>query len=186
MRRLVRTALLAGGTLAAGCSLRSSGPRTPPEEATLRIWVDPLVHWEAGADRHVDIAIENGTTRTVSLAEPSPAEARVAVFPGPDSLRACGVEPRERAPAARPRVSIPPGGSVSFRVDLNEACAGVPPGEYRFEVDYRSPPVEGGKAFSGAFATRYGVLDVEGPPARAGAEPSTSPRPRAARTPPRR
>lgn len=185
VHRLVDSAFLAGVVLAAGCSFRSSGSRASQQEAALQIWVDPLVHWEAGADRHVDIAVENGTTRTVWLAEPSPAEARVGVFPGPDNLRACGVEPRG-APGARPRVSIPPGGSVRLRVDLNDVCADVPPGEYRLEVDYRSPPVEGGKAFSGAFATRYSVLDVEGAPARAEVERSTSPRPRAARTPTRR
>jgi hypothetical protein len=173
--------------LASGCSLAlggSGGSGAAAREAEARIWVAPLVHWEAGADRHVDVAIENGTTRTLALAEPDPAYARVAVFRGGDDLRLCGVEPRTAAPGPRRRVEIPPGGSLDLRVELDEACADVPPGEYRFEVDYRSPPLEGAKAFSGAFATRYGELVVEeGPlagepgrsaPARAGRAPTRS------------
>jgi hypothetical protein len=183
VRRSVRTAWLAGLAIAGGCSTGSGARGTQPE-AELRIWVDPLVHWEAGADRHVDIAIENGTTRTISLAEPDPADARVAVFPGPDNLRVCGVEPREGPAAARPRVALPPGASLRLRVDLNGACAAVPPGEYRFEAGYRSPPAQGEKAFSGAFATRYGELVIEGAPARAGTDRADSPR--AGRARPRR
>jgi hypothetical protein len=168
-----------GLALAGGCSTTGGG-RAGPSESELRIWVEPLVRWTAGGDRHVDVAIENGTSRTIAMAEPDPAAARVAVFPGPDNLRVCGVDPRTVAAVERRRVEIPPGGTLTFRVDLNEACAGVPAGEYRFEVDYRSPPVEGGKAFAGAFATRYGELVVEGrapaargePPSRAGRTPS--------------
>jgi hypothetical protein len=173
--------------LAGGCSPSTGGESgSPAREAEVRIWMPPLVHWDAGADRHVDVAIENGTTRTLALAEPDPANARVAVFRGGDDLRVCGVEPRPAGPGPRRRVEIPPGGSAAIRVDLAEACAGVPAGEYRFEVGYRSPPVEGAKAFSGAFATRYGELVVEAgsvageagrsPPTRGGrALPRSSP-----------
>jgi hypothetical protein len=176
--------------LASGCSMAlggSGGSGAAAREAEARIWVPPVVHWEAGAHRHVDVAIENGTTRTLALAEPDPAYARVAVFRGGDDLRLCGVEPRPAASGPRGRVEIPPGGSLALRVELDEACGGVPAGEYRFEVDYRSPPLEGAKAFSGAFATCHGELVVEqGPvagapgrpaPARAGrAAPRSSPR----------
>lgn len=190
VRRLVRTASLAGAVLAAACgSFQLGGSRSPPagQEAALRLWIDSRVRWDVGADRHLDVAIENGTTRSVSLAEPDPAQARVGVFPGPDNLRVCGIDPREGVPDARPRITLPPGGSVTFRVDLDEACRDVPPGEYRIEVDYRSPPADGGPgAFSGAFATRYGVVDVVGGPSGAQAERSTSERPRAGRAPPRR
>jgi hypothetical protein len=174
---------LAGLALAGGCSTSGGGRDGPQAASELRIWVPPLVHWAAGGDRHVDVAVENGTFRTIALAEPDPAAARVAVFPGADNLRVCGVDFRPVAAGERRRIEIPPGGMLSFRVDLNEACAAVPAGEYRFEVDYRSPPVEGGKAFAGAFATRYGELVVEGGSAPAG---KADPPARAGRTPPRR
>jgi hypothetical protein len=171
--------------LASGCSSVSfGGGSAPPREAEVRIWMPPLVHWDAGADRHVEFAIENGTTRTLALAEPDPANARVAVFREGDGFPMCSVEPRHAPAGPRPQVEIPPGGSIPLRVELDEACAGVPAGEYRFEIDYRSPPVEGSKAFSGAFATRYGELVVE-----AGPRPEEAERPsatRAGRAPPRR
>lgn len=183
VRRSLAAIGLAGLALAGGCSLSMSGSGAATREPELRIWVPPVVYWEAGGDRRVDIALENGSTRTVVLAEPDPAYARVAVFPGGDNLRICGVEPRSPPPGARSRMEIPPGGSAAVRIDLGKACADVAPGEYRFEVDYRSPPVEGAKTFSGTFATRYGELIVEGAPAGAQAERPASPR--AGRSPPR-
>jgi hypothetical protein len=182
----VRAAALALA-LPAACGSLSFGDRDGPPaplERGLQLWAPPLLHWEAGADRHLEFAIENGTPRTVTIAEPDPAYARVAVFPGPDNLRVCGVEPRAAPGGARRRIEIPPGGSVAVRVDLREACAGVAAGEYRFEVDYRSPPVEGGEAFTGALATRYGELLVEGAPQQVQAERASSRR--AGRAPPRR
>jgi hypothetical protein len=184
VRRSLAAVGLAGLALAGGCSLSMGGSGAPAREAELRLWIPPVVHWEAGGSRHVDLAIENGSTRTLVLAEPDPAYARVAVFPGGDNLRVCGVEPRSPPPGARSRTEIPPGGSVAVRVDLGEACRDVPPGEYRFEVDYRSPPVEGAKTFSGTFATRYGELVVEGRPVGAQADRPVAPR--AGRAPPRR
>lgn len=177
---------LVGLALAGGCSLSLGGGGAggaAVREAELRIWASPLVFWEAGGDRRVDFAIENGSTRTLMLATPDPAYARVTVFRGADGVRACGVEPRSPPPGAPGRVEIPAGGSAAVRVDLGEACARVPPGEYRFEVDYRSPPLEGAKAFSGTFATRYGEIVVEGAPAAAQA--GRPPSPRAGRAPPR-
>jgi hypothetical protein len=178
-------ALALAFSAACGGLLLGGGDRPPaPLERGLHLWAPTLLHWDAGADRHLEFVIENGTPRTVTIAEPDPAYARVAVFPGPDNLRVCGVEPRPAAPGARRRIAIPPGGSVAVRVDLGEACAGVAAGEYRFEVDYRSPPVEGAEAFTGGLATRYGELLVEGAPQQAHVDPS-SPR-RAGRAPPRR
>lgn len=182
VRGALATAGLAGLVLAGGCSTTGGGSGAPQAESQLRIWVEPLVHWSAGGDRHVDVAIENGTTRTIALAEPDPAFARVAVFPGPDNLQACGIGFRIDAAGEHRRVEIPPGGALSFRVELGGACAAVPAGEYRFEVDYHSPPVEGGKGFSGGFPTRYGELVVEGPGSSGRSEPPS----RAGRTPPRR
>ncbi|HEY6003383.1 MAG TPA: hypothetical protein VIV57_10965, partial [Anaeromyxobacter sp.] len=185
MRRSPRAVGLAPAllALAGACSLSTGGSGAPAREAEVRIWMPPLVHWEPGADRHVDVAIENGSTRTLALAEPDPANARVAVFRGGDDLRLCGVEPRSAATGPRRRIELPPGGSAAIRVELDEACAGVPPGEYRFEVDYRSPPVEDAKAFSGSFATRHGELVVEAGPLPAQAE--GSPPTRRGRAPPR-
>lgn len=172
--------MLAILALSAACSgAGGSGPGQP--EQGLRIWVAPLVHWDAGADRHLDVAIENGTTRTLALAEPDPSNARVSVFPGPDNLRTCGVDFRPGTAGERRRVEIPPGGAVTFRVDLEEACADMPAGEYRFELDYRSPPIEGGKAFSGGLATRYGELVVQGEAATAGAKAHRQQTPRSGR-----
>jgi hypothetical protein len=194
----VRRSLRASGLLAAllalasGCSLAylgggSSAPSAASQESGVAIWVPPVVHWEAGGDRRVDLAIENGSTRTIALVQPDPAYARVEVFRGAENLPVCGVEPHATGSEPRPRVEIPPGGSVDVRVDLREACADVPPGDYRFEVDYRSPPAVGAldKAvvFSGAFATRHGVLVVEPGSVAAGAG-STAPA-RAGRAPPR-
>jgi hypothetical protein len=97
-------------------------------------------------------------------------------------------------------VELAPGDRVSVRVDLTEACAGVPPGEYRYEVSYRAPTPAGGaaaatggegdphapRAFSGTLATFHGELVVE-VEAAAMPEPESEARrsaPRAGRRPP--
>ncbi len=181
--------LATAALLAAGCSLSMGGGGYdgPPPEPDVGIWVPSLVRWEAGADRHVDLAIENPTDRTIAIAAPDPANAGVAIFRGPDTTRACGVEPRPageaRAGAAR-KVMLGPGERISVRVDLGKACAGLGPGEYRYEIAYRAPPVAGEDAFSGALATRFGELVVAEPP-----QASEGDRPvprRAARAPPHR
>ncbi|HEY6099424.1 MAG TPA: hypothetical protein VIW03_08345, partial [Anaeromyxobacter sp.] len=122
--------LAAGAALAGGCSLVAGGRGSaPPPEPELRIWVAPVV-WTAGADRHVDFAIENDTPRTIAIAEPDPANARVAIYPGPDNLRVCGVEPRTGGAGragTRRRIELAPGDRIAVRVELRESCAGMPP-----------------------------------------------------------
>jgi hypothetical protein len=166
--RAAKAAGVVAWALAAACSSVGGGGR-PSLEGGPRIWVPGTVYWEPGGVRHLEFAIENDTSRTILLAEPDPANARVAVFPGADAPPACGVQPHPTAARARPLVRIPPGGSLPVRVELGEACGSLPPGEYRFEVDYRSPAVDAGEAFSGGLATRYGVLFVEGAGASGGA-----------------
>jgi hypothetical protein len=129
------------------------------------------VRWEPGAARAVALSLENATNRTLVIASPDPANARVAVFAGPESTRVCGVEPSEEA-RAHGRVELAPGDRVAVRVDLGGACAGLPPGGYRYEVSYRAPlparaeaASEGGAPesppFSGTLATSYGEVLVE-------------------------
>lgn len=172
------------GLLEAGCSLSLGSRRSEaaPPEADLHIWVPPVVRWEAGSDRHVDLAIENPTDRTIEISAPDPANAGVGIFFGPEATRACGVEPRAAGEGSARKVVLAPGDRVSMRVDLGEACAGLGPGDYRYEIAYRAPPVAGQNASSGALATRFGELFVAAPP---GAEMDPAPR-RAARKAPHR
>jgi hypothetical protein len=177
--------------LGAGCSLAfgkgggEDGRAAARPEPELHVGVAPVVYWGAGRDRHLSLALENGANRTIAVGAPDPANVSVAVFPGPDDVRACGIEAH---PSAAPThvVEIPPGGSLEFRVDLSAACAGLSPGDYRFEVDYHAPPVQGGETFAGALAKRHGELRVEGSEAAATVAPDHEPSPRAGRTPPRR
>jgi hypothetical protein len=197
----------AAGCVLAACSTRGGSGRGAGDGAPqpLRIWVAPILWWEEGAARGVDLALENATNRTVAIAAPDAAHARVEVFAGPESLRVCGVEPLEPAGAPGPRVELAPGDRVSVRVSLAEACGAVAPGAYRYEVSYRAPSLRavpapegvdaaeaGGRAFSGTLATTYGQIFVSGDagPGRGAAAPAQEPREgsraplRAARRPP--
>jgi hypothetical protein len=192
-RRGTAGALVAAAAcLLAACSLKTgSGRRGESAPEVLRIWMEPIVRWEPGAARVVDVALENATDRTLAIAEPDAAHVRVAVFARPEGTAVCGVEPREGA-AGRGRVELAPGDRVAVRVDLAEACADLPPGDYRYEVSYRAPALPAGEGegagpaprpYSGNVATRYGEVVVEASPWPDRRTPR--PPPRAARRPPR-
>jgi hypothetical protein len=172
-----RLVAAAAAVVLAACSTGAGSRRGSDGGAAqaVRIWVAPILWWEEGAAREVDLAIENATNRTVAIAAPDAAHARVAVFAtGPESLRVCGVEPREPAGAPGRRVELAPGDRVAVRVSLAEACGAVAPGAYRYEVSYRAPslgpaaaPEPGAeaaetsaRAFSGTLATTYGQIFV--------------------------
>ncbi len=153
--------------LSAGCGGFGGTRRHPdPPEPGLRIWTSPVIRWTAGEGRAVRFALENGTARTLRIEEPDAARARVAIFPGGETGRACGIEP----PAAAARVegdpapsadtvALAPGDQVELRVDLAAACGELAPGEYRYEVNY----VTAGAGAGGLTPrTSYGTLVVEG------------------------
>jgi hypothetical protein len=176
----VRAAALAAAAGAAlACASGGGRPRRPPADPGLRIWVDPVLRWEWGTARAVAFAIENGTNRTLELPAPDPSAARVAIYPDAGEVRACGVEPD--VPRSAGAVRLAPGDQVPVRVDLRDACGTLAPGEYRFELSYRSERTSGGTL---TLATRYGTLVVEGP-ARAPSRPAeaASPGARSARSP---
>jgi hypothetical protein len=145
----------------AGCGGEAAERRPTPEPA-LRIWTSGLLRWEAGAPRSVDFAIENATRRSVAIAAPDPANARVDVFAGPGNFRVCGAA-AAAPPAPGPRITLAPGDRVAVRVHLDGACAGVPSGEYRYEVSYRAAEAPGRDAFSGTLPTQYGQVLVSAP-----------------------
>ncbi len=105
------------------------------------------------------------------MADPDPRLARVDVFDGADGPRVCGVRPPEGTPiGARPdMIDLAPGDRAELRVDLEDACRDVRPGEYRFELSYRAPQIVLGPAangrvpFSGQLPRLYGELVVEMP-----------------------
>lgn len=153
-----RTAAIAACALAAACAAREAEGRRGGSE--LRIWMPVLVHWEPGRRRALEFAIENPSYSTVAIARPHPGGARVDVYAGGEPIRVCGVVPTARL-APQPRIVLGPGERVDLRVDLESACGGVPPGEYRFEVSYRTGVAEGGTAFAGTLSARYGQVIVE-------------------------
>jgi hypothetical protein len=178
MRRLGAAALLAaaGGLLA--CGSLGGRPRPEPPPPSLQIWAPPILRWAPGADRDVEFAIENGTNRTLEVPLPDPAAARVAIFPSVGEARACGVEPAEPTPAGTIRLA--PGDQLPVRVDLEEACAGLPAGEYRYELSYRAAKAGGGTL---SLPTRYGTIVVS-EAARAARRPAAAAsRPPAPRAP---
>ena len=99
----------AAACLLAACSLRTGSGHGRGESApeVLRIWMEPIVRWDPGAARTVDVALENATDRTLAIAEPDAAHVRVVVFARPEGAAVCGVEPREDA-AGRGRVELAP------------------------------------------------------------------------------
>jgi hypothetical protein len=128
----------------------------------------------------VDFSIENPTRRTVTIAAPDPALARVDVLAGPESVRVCGVAPAERV-APGERIALAPGDRVAVRVDLAEACGSVPPGAYRYEIGYRAAEPAGAGAFSGTLGVRYGQVLVSAPTPDAGSLGASPPSPPPAR-----
>jgi hypothetical protein len=123
--------------------------------------VPGVIHW-TGGHRDVTLAIENWTDRTVAMETPGPRRVRIAIFPdsGPD--RVCGFDPEVSDDPADP-VSVAPGDAVAVKVDLARACGRLPPGEYRYEVDYEAPVV-GNKGPPVRLRTRHGTVVVEAAP----------------------
>jgi hypothetical protein len=172
MRRLGAAALAAAaGALVACASVGGSRPRREPPAPALQIWAPPIVRWSSAAPRDVEFAIENGTQRTVEVPLPHPGGARVAIFPAQGEVQACGVEPSEPPPPPERAVALAPGDQLPVRVDLGEACAELPPGEYRYELGYRAARESGGAL---SLPTRYGTLVVS-EAARAARRPSVPP-----------
>ncbi len=158
---------------------RSADGRDPE----LAIWVSPIVRWGPGEPRELRFAIENASNRTVLLAGPDPAMARVDVYAGPENDRVCGTAPPPGTPARGAAVTLAPGDRITVRVDLETACGGVPAGEYRFAVTYRAPPsgrdakASDAKLWAGALRARYGTVLVERGTAAARTPSGRSPRP---------
>jgi hypothetical protein len=101
------------------------------------------VRW-AGARREITIDLENETDQPLMIEQPEPRRVRVTVFLDEwADDRACGVEP-DRSKHPGKSVELAAGEAVLVRVDLGRACAGLPPGEYRFEISYEPPPVASG------------------------------------------
>jgi hypothetical protein len=175
----VRAAALAAAAGAILACASATGRRPAPPDPDLRIWVPPILRWDAGTGREVEFAIENGTNRTLEVPPPDPAAAGVAIYVDAGGEgRACGVEPSPGPPAGTVRLG--PGDALPVRVDLEEACGDLPPGEYRYELSYRAPRASGGTL---ALATRYGTLVVDGAQ-RAGRRPAApAPRRPSARAP---
>lgn len=177
VRRSTFAALAAALALAA-CSSGGAARRPEPAPQPLRLWVAPIVWWEQGAALDLDVAIENATLRTVALAAPDAANARVALFAGPEPEPLCALEPREPPATPRARIELAPADRVAVRVSLAGACGALAPGEYRYEVSYRSPaPADGpaaagepgpapARAFSGPLDAAHGQIVVTpAPPA---------------------
>jgi hypothetical protein len=184
MRRLGAVALVAAAGGLLGCGALGGRPRRePPPPPALQIWAPPIVRWAPGGERDLAFALENGTHRTLEVSPPDPAGARVAIFAGAGETRECGIEPAERAaagpvaPAGRGgagALRLAPGDQLPVRVDLEDACAGLGPGEYRYELGYVAARPQGGSL---SLPTRYGTLVVTGA-ARAARRPAASvPRP---------
>ena len=137
-------ALACAGTLVAALALACVGPphhREPPEPP-LRIWTPGLVHW-SGDRRIMAVAIENSAPVPVPVEDPDPRRVRVVLFNGVGPDRICEKDAEEAGPVAQ-AVSLRPGEMRPVPVDLGEACARVPPGEYRYEVGYDAPAVAPG------------------------------------------
>lgn len=162
MRGALRAAAVCACAAAAACGGSQAERRALPPEPGVRIWAPPVVRWEAGAPRRVDFAVENTTSRTVTVAAPDPRAARVDVLSGPESLRVCGAAPAERLDAGAP-VTLAPGDRMTVRVELDGACARVAPGAYRYEVSYRVAALPGGEGFSGTLPVQFGQVLVAAP-----------------------
>lgn len=177
------TTALALVCLIACSGLSSSARRGSPERDRpegIRVWAPPIVRWEPGRSRDVVFGVENLTTRTLTVPAIDPANVRIDVFAGPESIRMCGVAPREGpAPATLETVSLAPGDRVPVRVVLEEACAGLPPGEYRYEVTYRFGRTGRSDLVTGTLPTHHGQVFVQG------GSPESAPRRVQARRPQR-
>ncbi len=120
------------------------------------------MRWGPGAARELRFLIENASRRTIVLAGPDPAHARVDVYAGPEKDRVCGGASPPAGETQEQQVALAPGDGVEMRIDLAEACRDVPPGEYRFVVSYKAPaPGRDAKLWAGSLPARYGTLVVE-------------------------
>ena len=154
--------LARAGALVAALALACVGPphKREPPEPPLRIWTPGLIHW-SGDRRIMAVAIENSAPVPVPVEDPDPRRVRVVLFNGVGPDRICEKDAEEAGPVAQ-AVSLRPGEMRPVPVDLGEACARVPPGEYRYEVGYDAPAVAPGPPVR--LRTAFGhVLVAAGP-----------------------
>jgi hypothetical protein len=128
------------------------------------IWL-PGVVWWSGERRELALHVENAGNASVRMEDPVPRRVRAALFLGSGPERACGVEP-DASKSAGLAVTLGPGEVVPVTVDLSRECAGLPPGDYRYEVAYEAPAVEGGPPVK--TRPRYGHVVI--PPDGSGPE----------------
>jgi hypothetical protein len=153
-------AVVAVAAVALGAAASCAGPRRreAPEPA-LRIWTPGMVYWR-GTDRTMAISVENGTSHAVRVEAPGPRRARVVLYVGAGADPACAHAGDASGPPGPPD-AIAPGDSRGVRVDLEEACGRLPPGEYRYEVGYEAPAVTDGPTVR--LRTSHGHVVVEAP-----------------------
>jgi hypothetical protein len=133
-----------------------------------------IVHW-AGDRRVIAMGLENGTSRSVRIEAPAARRVRVSLFLGPGPETACEVEP-DSSKVPGPVVELGPGEVLPVRIDLAPACGRLPPGDYRYEVTYQAPGVEGGPPLH--LRSSHGHVLVEAaPPVDQGSLGSGSARP---------
>jgi hypothetical protein len=154
-------ASLAGVLLGPGCTFGGPHTRPEPPEPAIRIWMPDLVRWSGGR-REISLELENGTDHTVRMEVPDARRVRVVIFMGSGPDRACGVEPDASGPPG-PAVTLAPRDVTPVTIDLEHACGGLPPGEYRFEVGYEAPAPGKGGPFK--MRARHGHLVVDAAPA---------------------
>lgn len=154
--RAAGAALLALSLGLAACA--GSGRRREPPEPPLRLWAPGIVWW-TGEGRVFGLEVENGTGRPVKVEAPGPRRVRVVLFAGAERDRVCGHDADASAPPGE-AISLAPGEARAVRVDLEEACGTLPPGEYRYEVGYEAPAVGAGPPVR--LQTAHGHVVVQG------------------------
>jgi hypothetical protein len=169
-------AALAAWLPLAACVFHSGGARHPePPEPVVRIWLPGLVWWSGGR-RDLSLEVVNDGQGAVRVEAPAPRRVRVTLFLGSGPDRACGVVP-DASKSTGPAVTLGPGEVVPVTVDLSRECAGLPPGEYRYEVAYEAPAVEGGPPVTtrprhGHVVIEQGASGPEGRPLGSGGDPA--------------
>ena len=105
------------------------------ERASLQLSVAPFASGDLAKQALLELTLKNAGDAPVTMAAPDAAFVQLEVRDQRGQPVQCDV-PTQPKPGQEGTRTLPPGGAVTFRVDLVSLCHFAMPGEYTLEARY--------------------------------------------------